>query len=108
MSEEQAVVTAVPDTTQPVAVDPRFNNQSCLIGGIRRADDAALKHKLGLANSHTKAAEKRAKEAESGLDQLQRSYLTSEVPKPLPHKVSGRTGTIPSTLGRQSENGVCS
>ena len=72
MSEEQAVVAAVPDTTQPVAVDPALLNKPVMpdqaaSGG---AEDAALKHKLGLANSHTKAAEKRAKEAEAKLEQL--------------------------------------
>ena len=70
MSEEQAVVAAVPDTTQPVAVDPALLNKPVMpdqaaSGG---AEDAALKHKLGLANSHTKAAEKRAKEAEARLE----------------------------------------
>ena len=74
MSEEQAVVTAVPDTTQPVAVDPALLNKPVMPdqAASGSADDAALKHKLGLANSHTKAAEKRAKEAESKLDQLQK------------------------------------
>ena len=72
MSEEQAVVTAVPDTTQPVAVDPALLNKPVMpeqsaSGG---ADDAVLKHKLGLANGHTKAAEKRAKEAEAKLEKL--------------------------------------
>ena len=73
MSEDQAVVEAVPDTTASVTVDPALLNKPVrpeeLSSGS--AEDAALKHKLGLANSHTKAAEKRAKEAESALAALQ-------------------------------------
>ena len=72
MSEEQAVVTAVPDTTQPVAVDPALLNKPVMPeqSASGSADDAVLKHKLGLANGHTKAAEKRAKEAEAKLEKL--------------------------------------
>ena len=73
MSEDQAVVEAVPDTTASVTVDPALLNkpvrpEELSSGG---AEDAALKHKLGLANSHAKAAEKRAKEAETALAALQ-------------------------------------
>ena len=66
MSEESAVVEAVPDTTQSVTVDPALLNKPVRPEEITSgsADDAALKHKLGLANSHAKTAEKRAKEAE--------------------------------------------
>ena len=72
MSEESAVVEAVPDTTQSVTVDPALLNKPVRPEEITSgsADDAALKHKLGLANSHAKAAEKRAKEAEANLDEL--------------------------------------
>ena len=73
MSEDQAVVEAVPDTTSSVTVDPALLNKPVrpeeLTNGS--ADDAALKHKLGLANTHAKAAEKRAKDAESALAALQ-------------------------------------
>ena len=73
MSEDQAVVEAVPDTTASVTVDPALLNKPVrpeeLTNGS--ADDAALKHKLGLANTHAKAAEKRAKDAESALAALQ-------------------------------------
>ena len=73
MSEDQAVVEAVPDTTSSVTVDPALLNKPVrpeeLSSGS--AEDAALKHKLGLANSHAKAAEKRAKDAESALAALQ-------------------------------------
>ena len=73
MSEDQAVVEAVPDTTSSVTVDPALLNKPVrpeeLSSGS--AEDAALKHKLGLANSHAKAAEKRAKEAETALAALQ-------------------------------------
>ena len=72
MSEELAEVVAVPDTVQSVTVDPALLNkpvrpEELSTGG---AEDAALKHKLGLANSHAKAAEKRAKEAETALSAL--------------------------------------
>ena len=72
MSEESAVVEAVPDTTQSVTVDPALLNKPVRPEEITSgsADDAALKHKLGLANSHAKTAEKRAKEAEANLEQL--------------------------------------
>ena len=72
MSEESAVVEAVPDTTQSVTVDPALLNKPVRPEEITSgsADDAALKHKLGLANSHAKTAEKRAKEAEADLIQL--------------------------------------
>ena len=72
MSEESAVVEAVPDTTQSVTVDPALLNKPVRPEEITSgsADDAALKHKLGLANSHAKTAEKRAKEAEADLNQL--------------------------------------
>ena len=72
MSEESAVVEAVPDTTQSVAVDPALLNKPVRPEEITSgsADDAVLKHKLGLANSHAKTAEKRAKEAEANLEQL--------------------------------------
>ena len=73
MSEDQAVVEAVPDTTSSVTVDPALLNKPVRPEELPNggAEEAALKHKLGLANSHTKAAEKRAKEAESALAALQ-------------------------------------
>ena len=73
MSEELAEVVAVPDTVQSVTVDPALLNKPVRPEEVSAGstDDAALKHKLGLANSHTKAAEKRAKEAETALAALQ-------------------------------------
>ena len=73
MSEELAEVVAVPDTVQSVTVDPALLNKPVRPEevSVGSTDDAALKHKLGLANSHTKAAEKRAKEAETALAALQ-------------------------------------
>ena len=73
MSEELAEVVAVPDTVQSVTVDPALLNKPVRPEevSVGSTDDAALKHKLGLANSHTKAAEKRAKEAEAALAALQ-------------------------------------
>ena len=69
MSEELAEVVAVPDTVQSVTVDPALLNKPVRPEELSAGstDDTALKHKLGLANSHTKAAEKRAKEAETAL-----------------------------------------
>ena len=72
MSEETAVVEAVPDTTQPVAVDPALLNKPVMpaqtsSGG---AEDESLKLKLGLANKHTKEAERKAKDAETELSNL--------------------------------------
>ena len=73
MSEDQAVVEAVPDTTASVTVDPALLNKPVRPEELSNggAEDSALKHKLGLANSHAKAAEKRAKDAESALAALQ-------------------------------------
>ena len=73
MSEELAEVVAVPDTVQSVTVDPALLNKPVRPEELSAGstDDTALKHKLGLANSHTKAAEKRAKEAETALAALQ-------------------------------------
>ena len=75
MSEETAVAEAVPSTSEPVAVDPALLNKPVMpaqtSNGSADSDDSALKHKLGLANSHTKAAEKRAKDAEAQLAQIQ-------------------------------------
>jgi len=75
MSEDQAVVEAVPNTSEPVAVDPALLNKPVMPAtspsGSTDSDDSALKHKLGLANVHTRAAEKRAKEAEAQLAQIQ-------------------------------------
>ena len=75
MSEETAVAEAVPSTSEPVAVDPALLNKPVMpaqtSNGSADSDDSALKHKLGLANTHTKAAEKRAKDAEAQLAQIQ-------------------------------------
>ena len=65
MSEETAVAEAVPSTTEPVAVDPALLNKPVMpsqasSGG---AEEDNLKLKLGLANKHTKEAERKAKEA---------------------------------------------
>jgi len=72
MSEETAVVEAVPDTTQPVAVDPALLNKPVMPAQTSSgsADDDGLKLKLGLANKHTKEAERKAKEAETELNNL--------------------------------------
>jgi len=75
MSEDNAVVEAVPNTSEPVAVDPALLNKPVMpapsSNGSTDPDDAALKHKLGLANTHARAAEKRAKDAEAQLTQFQ-------------------------------------
>ena len=72
MSEETAVVEAVPNTTQPVAVDPALLNKPVMPAQTSSgsADDEGLKLKLGLANKHTKEAERKAKEAETELNTL--------------------------------------
>ena len=72
MSEDLAVVEAVPDTTQPVAVDPALLNKPVMPAQTSSgsADDDGLKLKLGLANKHTKEAERKAKEAETELSNL--------------------------------------
>jgi hypothetical protein len=72
MSEDLAVVEAVPDTTQPVAVDPALLNKPVMPAQTPSgsADDDGLKLKLGLANKHTKEAERKAKEAETELSKL--------------------------------------
>jgi len=75
MSEDNAVVEAVPNTSEPVAVDPALLNKPVMpassSNGSADSDDSALKHKLGLANTHARAAEKRAKDAEAQLTQFQ-------------------------------------
>ena len=75
MSEETAVAEAVPSTSEPVAVDPALLNKPVMPAqtpnGSADSGDSALQHKLGLANAHTKAAEKRAKDAEAQLAQFQ-------------------------------------
>ena len=72
MSEEQAVAEAVPSTTEPVAVDPALLNKPVMPTQTSSgsAEDEGLKLKLGLANKHTKEAERRQKEAEAKLDKL--------------------------------------
>ena len=72
MSEETAVVEAVPDTTQSVAVDPALLNKPVMPtqSSPGSAEDEGLKLKLGLANRHTKEAERKAKEAETELTNL--------------------------------------
>lgn len=72
MSEESAVVEAVPDTTQSVAVDPALLNKPVMPtqSSPGSAEDEGLKLKLGLANKHTKEAERKAKEAEAELNKL--------------------------------------
>jgi len=72
MSEETAVAEAVPSTTEPVAVDPALLNKPVMpsqasSGG---AEEENLKLKLGLANKHTKDAERKAKEAEAQMSKL--------------------------------------
>ena len=66
MSEEIAVVEAVPNTAQPVAVDPALLNKPIMPAqtSVGSAEDETLKLKLGLANKHTKEAERKALEAE--------------------------------------------
>ena len=76
MSEETAVVEAVPNTDVPVAVDPALLNkpvrpeeqpQSSSAG-----DSELLKHKLGLANQHAKQAKKEADEARQEMQSLRK------------------------------------
>ena len=72
MSEELAVAEAVPSNTQSVAVDPALLNKPVVPAQASSgsADEENLKLKLGLANKHTKEAERRQKEAEAKLDKL--------------------------------------
>ena len=72
MSEEQAVAEAVPSTTESVTVDPALLNKPVIPTQTSSgsAEDENLKLKLGLANKHTKEAERRQKEAEAQLDKL--------------------------------------
>ena len=72
MSEEQAAAEVVPSTAQPVAVDPALLNKPVIPTQTSSgsAEDESLKLKLGLANKHTKEAERRQKEAEAKLDKL--------------------------------------
>ena len=76
MSEESAVAEAVPSTDVPVAVDPALLNKPVKPSQTSDsgADSENLKLKLGLANKHTKEAERKAKEAEAQL-----ANLTSEL-----------------------------
>ena len=72
MSEETAVVETVSDLTQPVAVDPALLNKPVMPSqsSSGSAEDEGLKLKLGLANKHTKEAERKAKEAETEMSNL--------------------------------------
>ena len=75
MSEETAVVEAVPNTDVPVAVDPALLNKPVRPDEVApngSADSELLKHKLGLANSHAKQAKKEADEARQELQSLRR------------------------------------
>ena len=74
MSEESAVVEAVPDTSVPVAaIDPALLNKPVRpedqVGGSS-AESELLKTKLGLANQHAKAAKKEADEARKEMASL--------------------------------------
>ena len=73
MSEETAVVEAVPNSDAPVAIDPALLNkpsrpEAAETGG---AESELLKHKLGLANNHAKQAKKDADEARDALQKVQ-------------------------------------
>ena len=72
MSEETAVAEVVPSTNEPVAVDPALLNKPVKPAQVSSgsAEDENLKLKLGLANKHTKEAERKAKEAEAKLEKL--------------------------------------
>ena len=72
MSEEIAAAESVTSTDAPVAIDPALLNKPVIPseqpnGG---ADQELLKHKLGLANQHAKAAKKEADEARAEREQL--------------------------------------
>ena len=74
MSEESAVVEAVPDTSVPVAaIDPALLSKPVRpedqVGGSS-AESELLKTKLGLANQHAKAAKKEADEARKEMASL--------------------------------------
>ena len=70
MSEQTAVAESVTSTDVPVAVDPAQLNKPVHPSAQDDSSDL-LKHKLGLANTHARAAEKRAKDAEAQLTQFQ-------------------------------------
>ena len=72
MSEENGAAESVTSTQSPVAIDPSLLNKperpsEQPAGG---ADQELLKHKLGLANQHAKAAKKEADEARAEREQL--------------------------------------
>ncbi len=72
MSEETAGVVAVPDSTQSVAATPASLNKPVMPSqsASGSAEEDGLKLKLGLANKHTKEAERKVREAETELTQL--------------------------------------
>ena len=73
MSEESAVVEAVPDTSVPVAaIDPALLNKPVRPEDqpTGNGDSELLKHKLGLANQHAKQAKKEADEARQEMQSL--------------------------------------
>ena len=72
MSEESAVVMAVPDTDVPVAIDPALLNKPVRPEDqpTGNGDSELLKHKLGLANQHAKQAKREADEARQEMSSL--------------------------------------
>ena len=76
MSEETAVVEAVPNTDVPVAVDPALLNKPVRPEEQPQTSSAGdselLKHKLGLANQHAKQAKKEADEARQEMQSLRK------------------------------------
>jgi len=73
MSEDQAVAESVTSSDVPVAVDPSQLNKPVMPQAESgSADSELLKHKLGLANSHAKAAKKEAEETRAELEALRK------------------------------------
>ena len=68
MSEDQAVAESVTSSDAPVAIDPTLLQKPAVPAPESgSADSELLKHKLGLANSHAKAAKKEAEDARNEL-----------------------------------------
>lgn len=79
MSEDQAVAESVTSSDVPVAVDPSQLNKPVMPATeTGSADSELLKHKLGLANNHAKAAKKEADEARGELEALRKELADAK------------------------------
>ena len=73
MPDSSATVESVTNTDVPVAIDPSQLNKPVMPSSgdaAGSADADLLKQKLGLANKHTKEAERKAREAEEQMARL--------------------------------------